>query len=149
MSKVLNDPIARQRFRDFLVSSGARTAELDLWIDLNYQSRLIEKLRKHVEAVNGKCTVPHLLRNHASEPRFLVCQSFTWRHPALITSNCQPLLIPTLKLQSDQSTLIPVQALHSNRHSSICWRACTTSNSSHSSSTRSFSRRRCGLENPI
>lgn len=50
---VLSDPLGRYRFRDFLVSEGASTAELDMWFDVMYHEHLIEQLRSSAEAIQG------------------------------------------------------------------------------------------------
>lgn len=47
------DPLGRHRFRDFLVTEGASTAELDMWFDVMYHEHLLEQIRSSAEAMQG------------------------------------------------------------------------------------------------
>ena len=50
---VLEDPLGRHRFRDYLVSIGASTAELDLWLDLQHHAALYQSVLTNAEALHG------------------------------------------------------------------------------------------------
>jgi hypothetical protein len=57
---VLEDPLGRYRFRDYLVSVGAATAELDMWLDLQRHAALYQALQANAEALHGNDTYPWL-----------------------------------------------------------------------------------------
>jgi hypothetical protein len=50
---VLENPLGRHRFRDYLVSIGASTAELDLWLDLQHHAALYQSVLTNAEALHG------------------------------------------------------------------------------------------------
>jgi len=50
---VLEDPLGRHRFRDYLVSVGASTAELDMWVDLQHHAAMYQALQANAEALHG------------------------------------------------------------------------------------------------
>jgi hypothetical protein len=50
---VLEDPLGRHRFRDYLVGVGASTAELDMWLDLQNHVTLYQSLQSNAEALHG------------------------------------------------------------------------------------------------
>lgn len=50
---VLEDPLGRHRFRDYLVSVGASTAELDMWLDLQNHVAVYQSLQSNAEALHG------------------------------------------------------------------------------------------------
>ena len=50
---VLNDPLGRYRFRDWLVNDGESTSTLDMWLDLSYHSQLMDELNESAEALYG------------------------------------------------------------------------------------------------
>lgn len=50
---VLEDPLGRYRFRDYLVHAGASTAELDLWLDLQNHAAMYQQLQSNADAIHG------------------------------------------------------------------------------------------------
>lgn len=46
--------MGRYRFRDYLVHSGAATAELDMWLDLQNHAALYQQLQSDADALHGK-----------------------------------------------------------------------------------------------
>ncbi|KAF8323019.1 hypothetical protein DL93DRAFT_2070437 [Clavulina sp. PMI_390] len=51
--QLLEDPLGRHRFRDYLVSCGAQTAELDMWLDLQNHAKLYQQFQANADAIYG------------------------------------------------------------------------------------------------